>query len=117
MIVFPETYKTAATLVQPDTKIFVRGKVNTRDDIPKVIAEEIIAIDDVQAKFTKSICIDLNTAGLDPTVLQEIKGRFIRNSANGVVHSLHLTARNLILYQHQLRGLNTFRRTQHRVWA
>ena len=74
MVVFPELYKSAGALVHQDAQIFVKGKINTRDDIPKIIAEEIVPIEEVQARFTRSICIDLNTAGLDMGLLTDIKG-------------------------------------------
>lgn len=74
VVVFPELYKSAAPLIKADSKVFIRGKVNTRDDVPKIIAEEIVAMEEVQSRFTKSIWIDLNTAGLDPVILKDIKG-------------------------------------------
>lgn len=78
VIVFPELYKNSGALLQKDAKIFIKGKINTRDDIPKVIADEIVPIEEVQAKFTRSIFIDLNTAGLDPVILNDIKDILVK---------------------------------------
>jgi DNA polymerase-3 subunit alpha len=79
VVVFPELYKSATLLIKPDSKIFIKGKINTRDDVPKIIADEIVAIEEVQSRFTKSICIDLNTAGLDPVLLKDIKEVLVKH--------------------------------------
>ncbi len=79
VIVFPETYKASQSLLQKDKTVFVRGKINLRDDAPKVIADEIIPLDEVQRRFTKMVSIDLQTAGLRPEVLQEIKLLLLRH--------------------------------------
>jgi len=73
VIVFPELYQASQGIIQKDAALFVRGKINKRDDMPKVIAEEIILLDDVQKKFTKSVSIDLMTTGLQPDILKDIK--------------------------------------------
>lgn len=73
IVVFPELYKSSAALVKKDATIFIRGKINSRDDVPKVIAEEIVPLDEVKKRFTRLISIDLHTAGLDPELLQKLK--------------------------------------------
>src|SRR3989338_8883944 len=73
VIVFPEAFKSSAGLIRKDNIIFVRGKMNSRDDTPKVVAEEIIPIEDVEKKLTKVISIDLLTAGLDMETLKKLK--------------------------------------------
>ena len=73
VVVFPDLYKSSAALMRKDATIFIRGKVNSRDDIPKVIAEEVIPLDDVKKRFTRLVSIDLHTAGLDPELLQKLK--------------------------------------------
>lgn len=73
VIAFPEIYKAAQSLLKKDVTIFLKGKINLRDDTPKVIADEVIALDEVQKRFTKMVTIDLQTAGLRPEILQQIK--------------------------------------------
>ena len=60
--------------MRKDATVFIRGRVNSRDDIPKVIAEEVIPLDDVKKRFTRLVSIDLHTAGLDPVLLEKLKG-------------------------------------------
>jgi len=73
IVVFPELYRSSTALMKKDATIFIRGKVNSRDDIAKVIAEEVVPLDEVKKRFTRLISIDLHTAGLDPEVLQRLK--------------------------------------------
>ncbi|MBI2167519.1 MAG: DNA polymerase III subunit alpha [Candidatus Omnitrophica bacterium] len=73
IIVFPELYRSSPLLMKKDATIFIRGKINSRDDIPKVIAEEVVDLDDVQKRFTRLVSIDLHTAGLDSEVLKKLK--------------------------------------------
>lgn len=73
VIVFPDLYKSSGQLAKKDATIFIRGKINSRDDIPKVIAEEIVPLDEVKKRFTRLVSIDLYTAGLDPKLLERLK--------------------------------------------
>lgn len=73
VVVFPDLYKAHPALLRKDATIFIRGRVNSRDDIPKVIAEEAVPLDEVKKRFTRLISIDLHTAGLDPELLERLK--------------------------------------------
>ena len=86
IIVFPSIYQNVANLVRPDTLIFVKGKVNARDDMPKVLADEIIPLEDVPKKYTRLVSIDLQTAGLDPTLLADIRSILLKHKGKTPVH-------------------------------
>ena len=73
VVVFPDLYKTNSALMRKDATVFIRGRVNSRDDIPKVVAEEVLPLDEVKKRFTRLVSIDLHTAGLDPELLQRLK--------------------------------------------
>jgi len=73
LVVFPELYEKANELIKQDALIFVRGRINSRDDIPKVLAEELVDMNEVKKKFTRFISIQLQTAGLEPKFLKEIQ--------------------------------------------
>ncbi len=86
IVVFPETYSKSRLLMVKDAAIFVRGKINARDDTPKILAEEIVAMDEVQARFTRYISIDLQTAGLDKDLLKQIKNVLSANKGSTPVY-------------------------------
>ena len=73
VVVFPDLYAEVAALVSKDHTIFIRGRMDARDDTPKILAEEIVPLDEVQKRFTRSVSIDLKTAGLDVQLLHQIK--------------------------------------------
>ena len=73
VVVFPSIYQTEAPLLTQDSMIFVRGKINARDEAPKVLADEIVPLEEVPKRFTRLVSIDLLTAGLDPNMLTDIQ--------------------------------------------
>lgn len=73
VIIFPETYRKAQSLIQKDAPIFIKGKVNFRDEVPKVLADEIIPLQEVKKRYTRMISIDLRTTGLDTEILKQIR--------------------------------------------
>ena len=73
VLVFPSTFAKAGSLVKPDAIVFVKGRVNLREEEPKIVANEIAALDSVRAKYTKAVVIDLLTAGLEATSLEKLK--------------------------------------------
>ncbi|MBI4368350.1 MAG: DNA polymerase III subunit alpha [Candidatus Omnitrophica bacterium] len=73
VIIFPELFKSSAQVLHKDAVVFIRGKANVREDTPKVIAEELIPIEDVEKRLTRVISIDLLTAGLDLGTLKRLK--------------------------------------------
>jgi DNA polymerase-3 subunit alpha len=86
VIVFPELFKSSANLIQKDSAVFVRGRVNAREDTPKVIAEEIIPLEDVKEKMAKVISIDLLTAGIDLGTLKRLKELLSQHPGKTPVH-------------------------------
>jgi len=73
VLVFPSTFAKSGSLVKPDAIVFVKGRVNLREEEPKIVANEIAALDSVRAKYTKAVVIDLLTAGLEATSLEKLK--------------------------------------------
>lgn len=85
-VVFPSVYKAAGTLLQKDALIFVKGKVDARDDVAKLLADEIIPLEEVPKRFTRLIAINLKTAGLGPEVLQEVRKILMAHKGNTPVY-------------------------------
>lgn len=86
VVIFPELFKSSVNLLQKDVAIFIRGKVNAREDTPKVIAEEVIPIEDAEKKFTKVVSIDLLTAGLELDTLKKLKEILLRHPGKTPVY-------------------------------
>ncbi len=86
VVVFPSIYQTAAPLLTQDSMIFVRGKLNARDEAPKVLADEIVPLEEVPKRFTRLVSIDLLTAGLDPNMLTDIQKVLLRHKGKTPVY-------------------------------
>jgi len=85
-VVFPSVYKEAGILLQKDALIFVKGKIDARDDTAKLLADEIIPLDEVPKRYTRMIAINIKTAGLGTDVLKEVRRILLQHKGNTPVY-------------------------------
>lgn len=86
VVVFPSVYKTTMSFVQKDQLIYVRGKVDARDDSPKILADEIVPLEEVPKRFTRLVAINLKTAGLVPDTFKEVRRILLRHKGTVPVY-------------------------------
>ena len=60
VVMFPEVLNRYGDMLVADTVVFVRGKVDYRREQPNVIAEELIALDDVRDKLAAQVRLKLD---------------------------------------------------------
>ncbi len=77
VLVFPKTYRKDPELVKEDNMVYVHGRLNLREEEPKIVAEDIIPLEKVKERFTRSVLIRLSTTGLEENMLKGIR-RVIR---------------------------------------
>ncbi|MFA5146009.1 MAG: DNA polymerase III subunit alpha [Candidatus Omnitrophota bacterium] len=73
VLVFPSTFAKWGNLVKQDGMVFMKGRLNMREEEPKLIASEISTLESVKAKYTKALLIELVTAGLEKHSLDNLK--------------------------------------------
>lgn len=73
VLVFPSAYRKAPDLVKEDSMVYVRGRLNLREEEPKIVAEDIIPLEKVKEMFTKSVLVKLSTTGLEEKTMERIK--------------------------------------------
>ncbi|MFH1552325.1 MAG: DNA polymerase III subunit alpha [Candidatus Omnitrophota bacterium] len=73
VLVFPKTYRKAPELAKEDNMIYVHGRLNLREEEPKIVAEDIIPLEKVKEKFTKTVLIRISTIGLEEHMMRRIK--------------------------------------------
>jgi len=73
VLVFPKTYRKAPELVKEDNLVFVHGRLNLREEEPKIVAEDIIALEKVKEKFTKAVLIRVSTTGFEESTMRRLK--------------------------------------------
>ena len=72
VLVFPESYARYGPSLKADAAIFVCGMVNLREDKPKIVADQVIALADVPTKFTKAVHIRLSVGTIEDSVLARL---------------------------------------------
>ena len=86
MVFFPETYQNSRELITDGAIVFVRGRVDARSDIPKVLASEVMLLEGVRKKLTKSLSVTLSTMGLSEELLVDLKKVLLKYPGKVPVH-------------------------------
>jgi DNA polymerase-3 subunit alpha len=73
VLVFPRAYTAIGKFFKTDNMLFLKARVSLREEKPKLIAEDVISIEEVQEKLTKTIAINLITTGLNKKTLESLK--------------------------------------------
>ncbi len=73
VVVFPDVYKASLSFLRKEATLFIKGRINQREDDPKVIATELIPLTEVQKKLTRVVSVDLRTTGLNLETLNKLK--------------------------------------------
>jgi len=74
VLVFPRTYLRFPDMVKEDNLVYIHGRLNMREEEPKIVAEDIIPLEKVKEKYTRSVLIKLSTPGLEENMMKRIKG-------------------------------------------
>jgi DNA polymerase-3 subunit alpha len=73
VIFFPRCLEEYATLLKQDALIYVKGRIDLRQDVPKVVVKEVIPLNEAERHLAKSAHIKLITAGLEEKALLSLK--------------------------------------------
>ena len=57
VIAFPETFQKSAALIEPGTMVLVRGKLERGDESVRMLATEIVPLDQVKERFAREVAI------------------------------------------------------------
>jgi len=94
VLVFPSSYKNVLKYVQPNLAVFVEGRLNLREDRPKIIVEDIVPIDEARPRFTKKLTVNIVSIGLENNILEDVKKIFQRHKGNIPVYLSVSTKKN-----------------------
>ncbi len=76
VLVFPASYKNVSKFVRVNMAVFVKGKLNLREERPKIIVEDIVPIENVRSRFTRAISLDLFSLGIENEIFEKLKDLF-----------------------------------------
>jgi len=79
VLVFPKTYESYGKYVRKDAIVFVKGRLSLREERPKIIADEIIPLDQAQEKYTIGVVIKLFSTGLEEESLYSLKDVLLKH--------------------------------------
>ena len=73
MVVFPEVYQASSELLRSEAPLLVTGTLDVGEESCKLMAKEIVALQDVNLQQTTRVCFRLNTTGLDADQLRALR--------------------------------------------
>ncbi|MCK5451410.1 MAG: DNA polymerase III subunit alpha, partial [Candidatus Omnitrophica bacterium] len=73
VLVFPRAYRKSPELIKVDNLVYISGKLNLREEEPKIVAEDIIPLEKVKESFTKSVLIKMSTVVLEERTMIMVK--------------------------------------------
>ncbi|MFH1797782.1 MAG: DNA polymerase III subunit alpha [Candidatus Omnitrophota bacterium] len=78
VLVFPKTYRSAQEFLKEDNLVYVYGRLNLREEAPKIIAEQVMPLEKVKEQFTKAVLIKLASPGLEHEMMRRIKNVLVK---------------------------------------
>ncbi len=73
MIIFPDLYKTALSLIEGEDPIWVKGSISAEDDSTKIIAREIFSLLNIRERLSSKVHINIQAVGLEKDTLIRLK--------------------------------------------
>ncbi len=93
VVVFPETFKAAGDYLKGDEPLMVYGTLDAGEESCKILATDIVLLQEVKQKQTREVHVRVLTPGLTEDQLQALKHTIVRYSGPCRVH-LHMVVPN-----------------------
>ncbi len=94
VLVFPRTMSEYGAILADDAVVLIRGRIEVRDDTPKLFAQDIEAVDTERPDVTP-VRVRVPAGSLDPDVIAELKALLAAHPGEAPVE-LHLHDRRVI---------------------
>jgi DNA polymerase-3 subunit alpha len=79
VLVFPATFQKVARYLQPNIVVLVKGRLNTREDTPKIIANDLFPIEEAYKLITS---VNINLSGLRENLFESLKELLVSYPGN-----------------------------------
>jgi len=86
VLVFPAAYQKVSRYIQPNTVVLVRGRLNLKEDIPKIIVNDLFPVDEVYKLIT---ALNINLSGIRENLFESLKDLLV-SSRGSIPIYLHL---------------------------
>jgi DNA polymerase-3 subunit alpha len=82
VVVFPETFAKASSLIETDSMVLVKGRFERDDETSRLLASEIVAIELVREKAARSVAIRLAMPPHDRATVEALLGVLARHKGD-----------------------------------
>lgn len=93
VLVFPETFKQTFLHLQPDAVVIIKGKLDFKEDTPKIIASDVIPIEQASRVLIESISLNISKLNRNQEHFHRIKDIILSNPGKVPVHLAMLNAK------------------------
>ncbi|MBI4972608.1 MAG: DNA polymerase III subunit alpha [Candidatus Omnitrophica bacterium] len=88
VLVFPLAFQKVSRYILPNTVALVRGRLNLREDTPKIILNDLIPVDEIYKLIS---AVNINLSGIRENVFESLKGLLLSSHGRVPIY-LHLEA-------------------------
>ncbi|HSH13772.1 MAG TPA: OB-fold nucleic acid binding domain-containing protein, partial [Desulfurivibrionaceae bacterium] len=94
VVIFPKTFADCAALLESDQPLVVQGKAESDEQTGKIIADEVVSLDEARQRYTDKAMILLRSDRISRRRLEEVKKLILQNHGPcPVILSLHFDKR------------------------
>jgi DNA polymerase-3 subunit alpha len=86
VLVFPAAYQKVSRYIQPNTVVLVRGRLNLKEDVPKIIVNDLFPVDEVYKLIT---ALNINLSGIRENLFESLKDLLVSSRGNIPIY-MHL---------------------------
>jgi DNA polymerase-3 subunit alpha len=88
VLVFPVAFQKVSRYIQPNTVVLVRGRLNLREDTPKIITNDLFPVDEIYKLIAS---FNINLSGIRENLFESLKELLSSSPGNTPIY-LHLDA-------------------------
>ncbi len=86
VLVFPKTFQKVSRYLQPNSVVMVKGRLNLKEESPKILADDLFPIEEVYKLITG---LTVNVSGIRDTLFASLRG-LLSSSPGSIPVFLHL---------------------------
>jgi DNA polymerase-3 subunit alpha len=86
ILVFPASFQKISRYIQPNTVVMVKGRLNLKEDTPKIIANDLFPVEEIYKIIT---AMNINLSGIRENLFESLKDLLVSYPGNIPIY-LHL---------------------------
>jgi DNA polymerase-3 subunit alpha len=90
VLVFPAAFQKVSRYIQPNTVVLVKGRLNLKENAPKIIANDLLPVDEIYKLITG---VNINLSGMRENLFESLK-ELLKSSPGEIPIYLHLDSQS-----------------------